>query len=256
MKSESSPSVIGSWVVRHPIETQKLKIFPFSLLAFTAALAFAILPAKGQITNTLLSNPSFDNANSGHAIPTGWTFFAPPGSFFFNYWIINAASANDQSVEKVDAEGNSIGYWWKQWNDPYSPVNNNVAGIYQIFGSAPNAVYKANAWITSSSGDALTTANDSSWVQVEFLDASSNLLSLYKSTPYTITMGETTWFEFDVTNACDITVPVLTGDTNFNTYAITGAVSQLVAPAGTALVRYRLCDLFVPGDGGSVYFDD
>jgi hypothetical protein len=69
-------------------------------------------------------------------------------------------------------------------------------------------------------------------------------------------MGETTWFEFEVTNACDVTQPVSTGDPYFNTYAITGSVNQLVAPAGTALVRYRLCDLFYHTDGGSIYFDD
>jgi hypothetical protein len=256
MTSDKSSSTIGPWALRRPIESQKTPILLLPLLALAVALVFAALPAKAQITNTLLVNPSFDNANSGHVVPTGWTFYAPPGSFYLNYWIIHVGDASDKGAEKTDADGNPNGFWWKQWNDPYSPVNNNVAGIYQTFGSAPNAVYKANAFITSSSGDPLTTANDSSWVQVEFLDANSNLLSLYKSDAYTINMGETTWFEFDVTNACDITQPVSTGDTNFTTYAATGTVSQLVAPAGTALVRYRLCDLFVPGDGGSIYFDD
>ncbi|HEV2453484.1 MAG TPA: hypothetical protein VGY98_04445, partial [Verrucomicrobiae bacterium] len=257
MQSEKDLSAIGPRAHRNSNKTAKYPIYCLSLLAITVALVLTVFPAKAQtITNTLLVNPSFDNANSGQAIPTGWTFYEPPGSFYRDYWIIHVGDSSDKGAEKMDADGSTNGFWWKQWDDQYSPINNNVAGIYQTFGSAPNAVYKANGFITSSSGDPITQPTDASWIQVEFLDANSNLLSLYKSSAYTINMAETTWFEFDVTNACDITQPVATGDTNFNTYAITGAVSQLVAPAGTALVRYRLCDLFGPGDPGSIYFDD
>jgi hypothetical protein len=220
-------------------------------------MVLTTLPARAQITNTLLTNPSFDNANSGHAIPTGWTYFNQPGAVAANYWIINAASANDQNVEKVDAEGSTTGFWYKQWNEASSAISNNVAGIYQTFGSAPGSIYKASAWMTVSSGDVGSMSpNTMSWIQVEFLGSSSNLLALYKSSPYTISIGETTWFPFQVTNACDVTQPVSTGDPYFNTYAVTGSVSQLVAPAGTAYVRYRLCDLFYLTDGGSIYFDD
>jgi hypothetical protein len=258
MKSEKSPSAIGAGVLRPPLETMKHIKFHLPLLALATAIVITALPARAQtITNTLLANPTFDNANSGHAIPTGWKYFTPPLGGPANYWIINPASANDKSVETVDAQGNPNGFWWKQWNINLSgAVNNDVAGLYQTFGSSAGSVYQATAWITSSAGDVLTTANDESWIQVEFLDANSNLLSLYKSAVYTINSGETTWLEYQVTNACDITQPVSTGDTNFNTYAITGAVNQLVAPARTALVRYRLCDLFYQNDGGSAYFDD
>ncbi len=258
MKSKKNSSPFGPRVLRHPIQSTKHTIFRFPLPALAVILSFAILPVGAQtINNTLLLNPSFDNGNSGHAIPTDWTYFTPPAGGPPNYWIINAASANDQGKETADAAGNPNGYWWKQWNINLSgAANNDVAGLYQTFGSSPGSVYQANAYITSSSGDVLQSANDESWIQVEFLDANSNLLSLYKSSVYTINMGETTWFPFVVTNACDITQPVPTGDTNFNTYAVTGAVSQLVAPARTSLVRFRLCDLFYLNDGGSAYFDD
>src|SRR6516162_2221457 len=104
MKSESS-SVIGPWVRRRPIEPNKQAIFHFLFLAFAIALMVAATPAKAQITNTLLANPSFDNANSGHAIPTGWTYFKPQGAVAADYWIINPASANDQGKVTTDAEG-------------------------------------------------------------------------------------------------------------------------------------------------------
>ena len=70
-------------------------------------------------------------------------------------------------------------------------------------------------------------------------------------------MGTDTWLQYQVTNACDLTQPVATGDPNFTTYAETGSVSQLVAPSGTASVRYRYCVLYVATNiGGSAYFDD
>ena len=53
-----------------------------------------------------------------------------------------------------------------------------------------------------------------------------------------------------------MTQPVSTGDPYFTTYAVTGTVSQLVAPLGTTAVRYRYCYLQAGKEGGSAYFDD
>lgn len=69
-------------------------------------------------------------------------------------------------------------------------------------------------------------------------------------------MGTGEWFQFQVTNACDLSSPVATGDPNFTNYAVTGAVTQLVAPAGTATIRYRFAYLQAGGEGGSCYFDE
>jgi hypothetical protein len=251
MKSEKRSPAIGLWVLRHPIESARHTLFHNPLQALAVALMLANLPAQGQITNTLLANPNFQ-ASIGNSIPTGWKYFAPPGDTHKDYWIVNTASANDQGVETSAQSGTN---WWKQWNALYSTTVSNVAGIYQIVSASPGSIYQANGWMTSSAGDVLTSASDSSWIQVEFLDVSSNLLALYKSDSYNINLGETTWFSFQVTNACDLTQPLPTGDPSFNTYAITGSVSQLVAPAGTASILYRLCDFFAASDGGSEYFD-
>ncbi len=144
--------------------------------------------------------------------------------------------------------------WWKQWNELYSGTVSNVAGIYQTFGSAPGSIYKANGYVTTAGNDKMGL-NEYAWIQVEFLNASSNLLALYKSGNYSANLGVDNWFQFQVTNACDITQPVLTGDPSFNTYAVTGTVSQLVAPTGTALVRYRYCAFWALSESGSAYFD-
>ena len=145
--------------------------------------------------------------------------------------------------------------FWKEWGAVYDGTN-NVAGIYQTFGSTSGSTYQANGWFYINSGDAPPSANDVMWVQVEFYNSSSNLLSLYKSGNFNINAGLNTWVQLQVTNACDVTQPVSTGDPFFNTYAITGAVSQLVAPAGTASVVYRYCYLQYQSEGGSSYFDD
>ncbi|MGH7979811.1 MAG: hypothetical protein ACREE6_10585, partial [Limisphaerales bacterium] len=251
MKSAKRPPATRPWVLRHPIVTTKQLIFRLPALFLAAAVAFAILPANAQtITNTLLANASFQ-ANSGESIPTGWTYFAPPSAVARNYWIVDLTSVNDGKQVQPQSGTN----WWKQWNELYSGTASNVAGIYQTFSASPGSIYQADGYMTCSSGDAAPTTNDYSWIQVEFLDANSNLLALYKSDNYNINVGEVSWFGFQATNACDITQPVPTGDPYFNTYAITGAVNQLVAPAATAFVRYRFCAFWASTEGGSVYFD-
>ncbi len=94
------------------------------------------------------------------------------------------------------------------------------------------------------------------WIEVSFLGASSNVLALYKSDNFSSSVGSDTWFEYQVTNVCDLASPLSSGDPYFTTYAVTGSVSQLVAPLGTAKVRYRFAYLQAGNQGGSAYFDD
>src|SRR4029078_2903352 len=50
--------------------------------------------------------------------------------------------------------------------------------------------------------------------------------------------------------------PLSTGDPYFTTYAVTGSVSQIVAPPGTAKGRYRYAYLQSGNQGGWAYFVD
>lgn len=204
--------------------------------------------SQTQATNILV-NPGFETPPFGHVSPTnppvayGWTRFAPPtAQVFGNYWVDDAVAAHTGT------------YYWKEWGACYNGTN-NVAGIYQTFSSSPGSTYQASGWLYINSGD-LLGADCYTWVQVEFLDSSSNLLALYKSDNFNAAAGTDTWINYSVTNACDITQPVSVGDPFFNTYAITGAVSQVVAPASTALVRFRYCYLQFGSEGGSSYIDD
>lgn len=212
------------------------------ILAVAAALMLAGSPAQGA---NLLVNPGFEG-NSGQVVPTGWTYFAPPtlGAGVKNYWVEQGSRAHTGT------------FYWKQWDALNNSAVTDVAGIYQEFSTAPGSSYQASGWIYSYSQDngGLGT-NGSTWIEVSFLGASSNLLALYKSDSYSAAVGLDTWFQYLVTNACDISSPIPGGDPYFTTYAVTGSVSQLVAPVGTTKVRYRFA-LSQSGIRGSCYFDD
>jgi hypothetical protein len=91
---------------------------------------------------------------------------------------------------------------------------------------------------------------------VSFLDATTNLLALYTSADFSESVGVDNWFQFQVTNACDLSSPISTGDPYFTNYAVTGTATNLVAPSGTATVRYRFAYLQSGTEGGSCYFDE
>jgi hypothetical protein len=222
-----------------PIPFMKILILPtkFVLLILTVGLGLAVAPA--QATN-LLVNPGLETPPSGH-IPystpppaTGWTYFSPPEppSYFGDYWVQSISTDHGLAAH-------SGTFYWNEWS-ALNSGNTNVAGISQTFASAPGSTYQASGWLASASADAGGLGPDgATWIQVEFLGANSNLLALYKSDNYTASMGLDTWFFYSVTNACDLSQPVAGGDPYFTTYAVTGSVSQLVAPIGTTMVRYR-----------------
>lgn len=207
-----------------------------------AATGALLLIACAAPAANLLVNPGFE-ANSGHVIPVGWTRFAPPNAQSGgNYWIEAPAYSGVQG--------------WKQWGASYVVGVSNIAGIYQDFSGAPGSIYQASGWFYTKSTDALG-ANCRTWIEVSFVGASSNLLALYKSDDFTAAAGTDTWIHYPVTNACDISSPVPSGDPYYtNTYAVTGAVAQLIAPAGTMTVRYRYAYLQANNAGGAAHFDD
>ncbi len=208
----------------------------FRCLTIVAALA----SFQGWGAN-LLFNSSFET-NSGHVLPTGWTRFAPPtAQVFGNYWVEG----------NVTPENGSL--YYKEWGACYNGTN-NAAGIYQNQSSAPGFTYQASGWFYTSASDTLGP-NSYVWIEVSFLGSSSNLLALYKSDNVSAGVGTGAWFQYQVTNACNIASPVDIGDPFFNTYSVTGSVSQIVAPPGTTTVRYRFVYVQYQSDGGSCYFD-
>lgn len=208
---------------------------------FLAAAALLLLSLPAARAANLLVNPSFEQ-NSGHVLPNNWGRFAPPtAQSFGNYWVEGNVTPEQGLL------------YYKQWGACYNGTN-NAAGIYQDLSSAPGSVYQASGWFYTSSTDTLG-ADCSVWVEVMFLGSSSNLLALYKSDSFTASVAVGSWVQYQVNNACDLSQPVSIGDPYFNTYAATGTVSQLVAPVGTTMVRYRFVYVQVASEGGSCYFD-
>src|ERR1019366_6776714 len=121
--------------------------------------------------------------------------------------------------------------YFKEWGACYDGTN-NAAGIYQDLSSAPGSTYQAGGWLFTSGTDTLG-ADCSVWLEVLFLGSNSNLLALYQSDRFTASVGTGNWFQYQVTNAWDVSPAVSIGDPFFNTYAVTGSVNQLVAPLGT-----------------------
>ena len=218
------------------------KFLNLPLLSLIASVLVLAGPARA---GNLLVNPGFE-ANSGHQLPTGWTYYSPPAppGYFGDYWI----------ESNVPAHGGTL--YWKQWGALYLPApTNNVAGIYQEFSSAPGSSYQASGWFYTGGGD-LLGPNSLLWIEVLFLDGSGHTLALYKSDNFSASAGSDAWYPYQVTQACDLGSPISTGDPYFKTYAVTGSVSQAVAPLGTAKVRYRLAYLQAGTEGGSAYLDD
>ena len=234
-----------------------LRIYPFSrnlndsasfktvssaLLALAAAVALTASPAQAA---NLLANPSFEQ-NSGHTIPVDWTRFEPPTALHFgvpplgNFWVEGTVTNQSGSQH------------FKEWGACYNGTN-NAAGIYQDLSSAPGSTYQASGWFFT--GTDTLGPDCYVWIEVLFLGSSGNLLALYKSDNFTASVGTGNWFQYQVTNACDVSSPVSIGDPFFNTYAVTGSVSQLVAPLGTTTVRYRFVYVQVANGGGSCFFD-
>lgn len=203
-----------------------------AILTFAIGLLFPIEAGAANV----LSNPGFEAPSLA-----GWTTFGP------NNYSENTPGLAHGGTNFYKAYGSFIGA-------------QNYTGIYQDNLSAPGAIYSAEGWAyTLGSDGGGIHGQDAIWLEVSFRDASYNALALYRSVIVTSNNlasfgGTNTWFDLKITNQCSFTnasAPILLPGTVTNT-----AVS-LVAPPGTAYVRYQV--VFAQGSdnaNGSMYFDD
>ena len=201
-------------------------------LAFAIGLLFAIEVRAANI----LTNPGFETGGLA-----GWTTFGP------NNHSENTAGIAHGGVNFYKVYGSFSGV-------------QNYTGIYQDNPSAPGAIYSADGWTYTASSDGNGIhGQDAIWIEVSFRDASFNALALYRSVVVTSNNlasfgGVNTWFDLQITNQCSFTnasAQILLPGTVANT------VSNLVAPAGTAYVRYQVVFAQGPDNANaSMYFDD
>src|SRR5271154_1735145 len=199
-------------------------------LIFAIGLLFAIEASAANV----LTNPGFETTGLA-----GWTTFGPNNSSE------NTAGIAHGGVNFYKVYGSFIGA-------------QNYTGVYQDNPSAPGAIYSADGWAYSLSADKIN-GEDAVWLEVSFRDSSYNALACYRSGVVTSNNiaafgGYSAWFDLQITNQCSFTnasAQILFPGT------ITNTVTNLVAPAGTAYVRYQV--VFAQGAdnaNGSMYFDD
>jgi beta-glucanase (GH16 family) len=201
-------------------------------LAFAVGLLFAMEARAANV----LTNPGFET--SGLA---GWTAFGP------NNHSENTPGIAHGGVNFYKVYGSFVGA-------------QNYTGIYQDNLSAPGAIFSADGWAyTLGSDGGGIHGQDATWVEVSFRDASYNALALYRSGVVTSNNlasfgGTNTWFDLRITNQCSFTnasAPILFPG------MVTNSAASLVAPAGTAYVRYQVVFAQGPDNANaSMFFDD
>lgn len=194
-------------------------IFPQSMLVdYIRVYAQSNAPTIG--TNAL-ANPGFETGGLA-----AWTSYGPNVylSSLSNYSVHDGT--NDLRVY-----GSSSGY-------------PNYSGLYQDKPCTPGMVYTANGFLLSPATERLAGGNVA-WLEVSFRDGSGTILSLYRSSSFTSSTSPDNWLNFAITNRYD---PV-----NFSFLA---GVTNLVAPVGTATVRFQTLVQQVSSSSGSVLFDD
>ena len=188
----------------------------------------------------MLNNRGFEFGSSG------WTGYSPVT--WGNYGVNNDFNCTP---------GGHSAFWVRgAWNWPQP----NWMGNYQNLVSAPGCVYQATGSIYSPSGYGtrgdvsvgdfgwigIDGTQNYAWLEVSFRDSANNILALYKSAVFDSTSPQSTWVVSPVTNVCDIG----------NNYAVTGSVSTLEAPPGTAVVRFQTVFEQANWNHGAAWFDE
>jgi beta-glucanase (GH16 family) len=170
----------------------------------------------------VLTNGGFESALSG------WTAY---GASWTNYTVVT-----DRTIA---LSGSNCFKMYGQFTGA-----ENFSGVYQDRSCVPGGVYTAEGGAYSLADDHIASGN-ATWIEVTFRDAATNILSLYRSMIIDSSLPANTWVELPVTNRYD---PV--------SLARTGSANALMAPPGSAFVRYQLVFYQPPGNpAGSIFFD-
>jgi hypothetical protein len=136
-------------------------------------------------------------------------------------------------VQTIDGTNAGFAYNGGEWN-----------GVFQDVAAAPGDVFTATAQFYVSNLEQIF-GDFSGWLEVQFRTAGGNPITLYKSAPVTATSPMDTWLTLQATNgwAGDFVTPIPNA-------------TYLVAPPGTAIVRYQVTAHALAGSSGSIFYDD
>ena len=254
------------------------------MLALFAGMALS--GSQALATNILLS-PGFETT----PIFNFWTAQTTEG------WSMNNASGAAKLIH-TGAEG-----LWMQglYGNGGAQAYYNM-GAVQTFACSPGSTYSADAWFSAytvcpihqggdnGAGSGLFTSDGSGvedgWVEVQFLDASHNILADYKSailSPIDATVpgsagvktinvnnlpttsgpvtgeGDCTWLNWldcQVTNQFDVSTIGPNADPATESVTNTVPSGILTAPAGAAYVKYFVGIAQAQYESGAIYWDD
>lgn len=157
-------------------------------------------------------------------------------------WLIYSAGFNTvlENIQNVPVHtGSNVFKVFGQFSG-----SENYSGLYRDIPTLPGTTYTANGWALTPNGDQIAGGN-TAWIEVSFRDASSTVLSLYRSQLISNNTPAGVWNNLTITNQL-----------NPGTQAFIGTVTNLVAPAGTSFVRYQIVFRQPLTAGGAVVFDD
>ena len=211
-----------------------------ALMALVAILVLSATPTRAQVLTNWLANPGYEIGPTGaQGDATGWKP-APPDTWNGPAYETDTTNGFVYGSATVHVSAHSGTNACKVYG--YYQAYTTVPGMMQTFSAAPGSQWTADAWANTETPDNMT-ALDTSYIQVLFINASSNynsavLLTCY-SAPMSTNTPVNTWTHLVVTNSAGGTT--------------------LTAPAGTAYISYQLIfSQHYPlyDAGGSCYWDD
>lgn len=204
-------------------------------------LALSFLAVSTSRAANLLADPGFEDNPVGVNVKpiAGWQLYGP------------------NNFTESDGRARSGTNYYKVYGQ--FTASDNYTGISQDNTAMPGNIYSADAWAFSLSTDGGGIhGQDQIWIEVSFRDVALNTVALFRSPIVSGANigtfgGLDQWFKLPITNAWSFTnsggVPIA--------IAITNTTSTLVAPPGTAFVRYQIVFHQGPDNAnGSAYFDD
>ena len=218
-----------------------------ALMASVAILALSAAPARAQALTNWLYNPGFELGTAGWTMVSPWTW-NPMNSYCGvqntnNFvWNPNATPpANSTTHTTVHGGTNAFKIWGYSQNT-YTTTD----GIKETYAAAPLSTWAADGWVSTQAPDNISTnltgVSCTSYIEVIFLDAATNatLGADYTSAVIDNTSATSTWLYRQVVDG--------------------SASTNLVAPAGTAFVRFQVRFMQPSGSyynpHGSAYWDD
>ncbi len=227
----------------------QINLSVFSLAAM-AALTVGLLAGNSARAANVLINPGAETGDS-----TGWTLDAKAAVASTNAYNWNASTNYPPYASNVLSHSGA--YVFKTYQD----VGGGYTRIYQDFAAAAGSQWTANCYAMSHAQDYIGIGN-TAHLQIAFYDSTgTNALAVYGSA----ILDPDAFLDFEV-------VPPMALDASgwvylqaTNTFGgdpagignWTGSTAgNLVAPAGTASVRYQLEFDDSSGGGGSVFWDD